>query len=101
MEPQLEIMERRLAKVEDAVLRLEQAVAGIRSQLEHMCTKADLHESMNAQTRWMIGIAVLLGASAITVMSFVLNNGVPKQPSPQPLVIYIPTAPAAAAVPSK
>jgi P2-related tail formation protein len=70
--------------------------------LPTLATKADLHEAINGQIKWMVGTAVALGASAITVMSFVLNNAVPKQasaPQTAPIVIQVPYPQAPAAAP--
>jgi hypothetical protein len=43
--------------------------------------------------KWIIGMATGMGLTAITVMTFVLNNAVPKaapSPPPQPIVIQLP-----------
>lgn len=43
-----------------------------------LVTKADLQTSLNAMIKWIVGTAAGLGIAAITVMTFVLNNAVPK-----------------------
>jgi uncharacterized protein (DUF2342 family) len=73
----------------------------IDARLDHMATKADLAEAMNGQIKWIVGTAIVLGSMGITIMTFVLNNAVPKAPSStaQPLVIYAPPALQAPAAP--
>lgn len=71
----------------------------IEARLDQTATRSDVTDAVNGQIKWIVGTAVALGASAITVMTFVLNNAVPKpltQPAAQPTPIII-TVPATAA----
>jgi hypothetical protein len=46
--------------------------------------------------KWIIGTAVVLSATSVTVITFVLNNATPKAPPPAPqppVVIYTQQAP--------
>jgi hypothetical protein len=45
--------------------------------------------------KWIVGTGALLGAAAITVMTFVLNNAVPKAnpPTTAPVVINVSSPP--------
>jgi hypothetical protein len=52
-----------------------------------MATKADLLGATNSILKWVIGTIFGAGVVAVTLMTFVLNNAVPK-PAPLP-----PTAP--------
>lgn len=60
--------------------------------------KSDLLAAENGIIKWMVITAVGLGAAAITVMTFVLNNATPKAPpavsqpaaSQQPIIINVP-----------
>ena len=60
--------------------------------------KSDLLAAENGIIKWMVITAVGLGAAAITVMTFVLNNAVPKAPpaiaqpaaNQQPIIINVP-----------
>ena len=78
-------------------------IATLEAIVPTLATKADLFSEIGAlrsdmnkgfaeQTKWIIGTAVALGAAGITVMTFVLNNAVPKAP-PAPTVMVLPTAP--------
>lgn len=50
--------------------------------------KAEVHKGSSEQIRWIIGTAVAGLAVFITVMTFVLNNAVPKAPA-QPTVVIL------------
>ena len=67
------------------------------TRLDGTATKEDLQKSINALIRWMVAIGAVLGATTITVMTFVLNNAVPKAnpATPQPIVIVVPAQPGA------
>jgi hypothetical protein len=72
---------------------LERDIAEVRGALEKGMAdlKADVHESMGNQLKWIVGTGLALGLAGITVLTFVLNNAIPKSPStPAPLVIQIP-----------
>lgn len=106
-------METRVVKLEDFAqkandrlgeidVRLTRIESRLDSVEKHMATKADLHEMSSSMIKWMVGTAVGLGAAAITVMTFVLNNAAPKVPpaAPQPpIIINVPAAPVAPPVP--
>ncbi len=56
----------------------------------------DMLRAMAGLVKWIVGTAIALGVAGITVMSFVLNNAVPKAaPAPPPIVINLaaPSAP--------
>lgn len=76
--------------------------ARVETRLDHMATKADLAEMKADMVKWIVGTAIALGATAITVMTFVLNNAAPKQPvapTQPPIIINVP-APAPPAIPA-
>lgn len=62
--------------------------------------KSDLLAAESALIKWIVGTAIGLGAAGITVMTFVLNNAVPKTPTAisqpaagqQPIIINVPSA---------
>ena len=96
-------MEARVAKLEDFADETRERLARIETCLEEMVTKADLNEKIQELRvemhkgfadiiKWMVGLAVVISATAITVMTFVLNNAVPKAPptTPQPTIIVYP-----------
>lgn len=94
-------MEARVLKLEDFALETRDRLTRIETKLDATATKADLMEAVNGQIKWMIVTAVGLGVAAITVMTFVLNNAVPKTAAQQaqaPIIINVPAAPVAAPV---
>ena len=95
-------METRIEKLEEFVVDARERLTKIETRLDHTATKSDVHESANKVIIWVAGTSVTLGVAAIVVMTFVLNNAVPKGPAPppaqpQPIVIYAQQAPAAPA----
>lgn len=95
-------MEDRIEKLEAFAADTRDRLARIESRLDQMATKADLAEkvgelkteiqrSVNEMIRWMVGTAIGLGVAAITVITFVLNNAMPKAPPPPPTPITINT----------
>lgn len=96
-------MEARVTKLEDLAQKANDRLGGIDVRLAHIeakldtfATKADLQEMSGSVIKWMVGTAVGLGAAAITVMTFVLNNAAPKAPptppAQAPIIINVPAA---------
>lgn len=96
-------MEARIAKLEDFAVETRERLANIEARLEQTATKADLNEKIGELRvemhkgfadviKWMVGLAIVLSATSVTVMTFVLNNAAPKAPQP-PVVIYTQQAP--------
>lgn len=102
-------METRIAKLEEFAEDTRQRLVRIETRLDQTATKADLavleakmHQGFIDMIKWMVGTAVVLGATAITVITFVLNNATPKAAAPAPLppvVIYTQQPPLPAAPP--
>lgn len=95
-------MEARIAQLEAFAVEARERLARIEARLEQTATKADLHEQSATMIKWIVGTVSGLGIAGITVMTFVLNNAVPKAPpapAPQPVIIQLP-APAAPAAPT-
>lgn len=98
-------MEARVAKLEDFAKDTSEKLVGIgerlvriETRMEAFATKADLHDMTSQMIKWVVGAAVGLGIAGITVMTFVLNNAIPKAQTAQPAPIII-TVPAQAAAP--
>lgn len=99
-------MDDRVKKLEEFVDEARTELRGIdvrltkiESRLDQTATKADVTDAINGQIKWIVGTAIGLAVAGITVMTFVLNNAVPKAASspPTPIVITVPyPAPAAA-----
>ena len=86
-------IESRLDKLEEFAVEARERLAKIEARLEQMATKADLAELSATLVKWIVGMAVGMSLAAVTVMTFVLNNAVPKAapaPPPTPLVIQMP-----------
>jgi hypothetical protein len=101
------MMEATIVKPEDSPTAIRERLANIEARLEQTATKADLNEKIGELRaemlkgfadviKWIIGLAIVLSATSVTVITFVLNNAAPKAPpsAPQPIVIYAqPAAP--------
>lgn len=100
------MMEAIIVKPEDSPTAIRERLANIEARLEQTATKADLNEKIGELRaemlkgfadviKWIIGITIVLTATSVTVMTFVLNNALPKAPptAPQPIVIYAQPAP--------
>ncbi|MTV39372.1 hypothetical protein [Duganella radicis] len=95
-------MEARIVKLEDSSTAIRERLANIEARLEQTATKADLaalearmEKGFADVIKWIIGVAIVLTATSVTVITFVLNNAAPKAPPPvpQPIVIYAQPAP--------
>lgn len=79
-------LEKDMKDVRDRLARME-------TRLDAFATKSDLADTKSEIIKWVVGTAVGLGVAGITVMTFVLNNAIPKAPSataPAPVIINIP-----------
>lgn len=97
-------MDARLAKLEaliptlstkEEVVKLRgetrEGFADVRAAIETVRT--DMHKGTAEIIKWMVGLTFGLGATAIVVMTFVLNNATPKAPTAsaqQPIIINVP-----------
>jgi hypothetical protein len=94
--------------METRIAKLEELMADARARLDQCATKADvealraeMHKGFADMIKWIVGTAIVLGGTGIVVITFVLNNAVPKAPPPTPLppvVIYTQPAPVAPSV---
>ncbi|MES2759760.1 MAG: hypothetical protein V4693_20510 [Pseudomonadota bacterium] len=97
----------RFARVEERFARVEERFDRVEARLDMTATKADLadlrtemHKEFAAMVKWVVGTAVVLGAAAITIITFVLNYATPRRnlPAPQvqqtPVIIQLPPYPA-------
>lgn len=102
-------MEARVVKLEEFAVDTRDRLTRIETRLDQTATKTDLHEAINAQIKWMVGVAVVLGGTFLTIITFVLNNAIPKVPSASaaqqsPIIITVPAtsqAPTALQPPTK
>lgn len=85
--PTMDPMEARLSEVEKAIVRID-------AVLPTLATKGELASGFGDMVKWIVGTAFAGLAALIVVMTFVLNNAVPKAPptaTQAPIVIYAPS----------
>lgn len=83
----------RVANLERDGRDVRERLSRIEVRLEGMPTKADLSETKAELIKWIVGTVLGLGATGITVLTFVLNQAVPKTTSSStlaPIVITVP-----------
>jgi hypothetical protein len=91
-------MEAGPTQLEEFAAEARECFARIETRLDLTATKADLsdlraqlHQEFLALVKWMVGTEVVLGASAITVITFVLNYATPPKNPPTPQVQTLPS----------
>lgn len=92
IDSRLDKIEVRLDKRDEMFVDVLGRLSRIEARLEHMATKEDLEKMAATIIRWLVGIMFGGGVLAVTIMTFVLNNAVPKAPPtpPTPIVIQMP-----------
>jgi hypothetical protein len=57
--------------------------------------QVEMHRGFADMIKWVVGTAIVLGGTALTVITFVLNNATPKAAPmpPQSVVVYTQPAP--------
>ena len=91
--PDNELMEARVAKLEEFAEEAKVQLARIETKIDASATKAEVHDLKAELIKWVVGTALGLGAVGITVMTFVLNNATPKSPPAPPPVMTAPAMP--------
>ena len=59
----------RVSRLEEDVSAIKADVHGIRQEMAGL--RVELHQSLNAQTKWMVGFMVAIAAVALTIARFV------------------------------
>jgi hypothetical protein len=91
-----EVLDARLETIETdmggRIATLEAKIDGKFAEL-----RTDMHKGFADMTKWIVATVLGVGVFSVTVMTFVMNNAVPKAPAspPSPIVVYV--APPAAA----
>ncbi len=94
------------SETQEIAASLRSDVASLRSEFaEHRTAskadiadlRAEMHRGFSDMVKWIVGTAIVMGGTGITVMTFVLNNAAPKAPPAQqqtqpPTVIVVPAA---------
>lgn len=73
---------------------MEKRIAQLEALVPTLATKADVEKASHDVTKWVVGTMVGGVGIFIVLMTFVLNNAIPKQQSPQPasspVIIQVP-----------
>lgn len=96
-------IDRRFNDVDKRFGQVDVRLARIETRLDQMATREDLEHAINSVVKWVVGTMLGAAIAAVTVMTFVLNNAVPKPAAasmPAPIIIQLPP-PGQVAVPAK
>jgi hypothetical protein len=97
-----EVLDARLETIET---RMDGRISTLEAKIDSKFAdlKADIHKGTAELVKWVVGTAIAMAAVALTVMTFVLNNAIPKAPAapPAPPAIYYvqPVSPPAVVAP--
>lgn len=73
---------------------MESRLARLEALVPTLATKADVEKASHDVTKWVVGTMVGGVGLFIVIMTFVLNNAVPKSTAqatqPQPIIISVP-----------
>lgn len=95
-------MEARIAKLEEFATDAKERLARIEARQSELAQhqmqltdkvgalQVEMHKGFADMIKWVVGTAIVLGATAITVITFVLNNATPKPApaTPPSVVVY-------------
>lgn len=89
------MLESRVARLESDVSQIKSDVADMKVEMHSGFAqlRADFHESSTKLIMWIVGTGAAIAIGFITIMTFVLNNAVPKAPptpASPPIIINVP-----------
>lgn len=94
-----EVLDARLETIET---RMDGRIATLEAKIDVKFEelRTEMHKGFGDMTKWIVATVLGVGALSVTIMTFVMNNAVPKASSspPPPIVIY--ASPATAAPPA-
>lgn len=98
------MLESRVARLESDVSQIKSDVADMKIEMRSGFAqlRADFHASSTKLIMWIVGTGAAIAIGFITIMTFVLNNAVPKAqaaPASQPIIINVPPTPTALPAP--
>ena len=70
VEHRLDAVEHRLDAVEQRLGAVEQRLSSVEATLQHVATKADLHQALNTQTWKMLGFGVTMIAATFALARY-------------------------------
>jgi hypothetical protein len=96
------------ARLETIETRMDGRISTLEAKIDSKFAdmKADIHKGTSELIKWVVGTAIAMAAVSLTVITFVLNNAVPKSPpvpaqQPAPIIIYAQPAPLPATAPAQ
>jgi hypothetical protein len=88
-------MDERIARLEEFATDARERLARIEARQSELADKVgglqvEMHKGFADMIKWVVGTAIVLGGTALTVITFVLNNATPKSAPtpPQSVVVY-------------
>ena len=104
-------MDERIARLEEVAIDAKERLARIEARQSELAAhqleltgkvgalQVEMHKGFADMIKWVVGTAIVLGGTALTVITFVLNNATPKAPplTPQSVVVYTQPVPVPAA----
>ena len=66
-------LENRVSHLEQDVSSIKEDVRAIRKDITNL--RVELHQSLNTQTKWMLGSMVGIAATTLTIARFLLQAG--------------------------
>ena len=66
-------LENRVSHLEQDVSSIKEDVREIRKDITHL--RVELQQSLNTQTKWMVGFMVGIAATTLTIARFLLQAG--------------------------
>ena len=70
VDQRLVVVDQRLVAVEQRLGAVEQRLSSVEATLQHVATKADLHQALNAQTWKMAGFGVTMMAATFALARY-------------------------------
>jgi hypothetical protein len=95
-------METRIARLEEFATDAKERLARIEARQSELAQhqmqltdkvgalQVEMHKGFADMIKWVVGTAIVLGGTAITVITFVLNNATPKPApaAPSSVIVY-------------
>lgn len=82
--------------MEARVAKLEAIISTLATKADVADLRSEMHKGFAEVVKWVVGTGIVGIALALTIMTFVLNNAIPKIPAAAqaPIVIQVPAHPA-------
>lgn len=103
LDARLDTIETRMdGRVATLAVKMDGKFAGVDAKFAELRT--DMHKGFGDMIKWIVGTVVGVAAVTISIMTFMLNNAVPKSAAtpaaqPAPIIVYAQPAPPASVAP--